>query len=261
MTYDADVLIAGGGPAGLASAIHARQQGLSVIVAEPRDGPIDKACGEGLMPGGLAELESLGVDPAGMPLQGIAYLDQRRRVEARFRIGPGRGVRRTTLHAELASCAKEQDTEWISTRITQCRPGRLRRHGSRGPREVADRRRRTAFDSPPRRRYQSRGRAPSTVRGSLALPGSGVVGVRRSALVTTGRGLCDARRARPCRRGDPVARATGPFLVPRAGPPSARGRPRASTRLRTHATGGVPPCRGTGAVGGRCGRLRGRAHR
>jgi flavin-dependent dehydrogenase len=116
--YDADLLIVGGGPAGLASAINARQQGLSVIVAEPRDNPIDKACGEGVMPGGLAELAALGVDPAGMPLRGIAYLNEHRRAEAAFRGGPGRGVRRTTLHAELASRAKEQDTEWIATRIT-----------------------------------------------------------------------------------------------------------------------------------------------
>lgn len=116
--YDTDLLIAGGGPAGLATALHARSLGLSVIVAEPRENPIDKACGEGLMPGGLAVLSSLGVDPAGLPFQGIAYLDGRRRVEARFRSGPGRGVRRTTLHAALAARAKEQDTEWISTRIT-----------------------------------------------------------------------------------------------------------------------------------------------
>jgi flavin-dependent dehydrogenase len=117
-TYDADLLIAGGGPAGLAAAINARQQGLSVIVAEPRDIPIDKACGEGLMPGGLTELVRLGVDPAGMPLRGIAYLDEHRRAEAPFSGGPGRGVRRTALHAALASRAKEQDTDWISTRIT-----------------------------------------------------------------------------------------------------------------------------------------------
>ena len=70
------------------------------------------------MPGGLAELVSLGVDPAGMPLRGIAYLDEHRRAEAPFRGGPGRGVRRTTLHAALASRAKEQDTEWVATRIT-----------------------------------------------------------------------------------------------------------------------------------------------
>ena len=117
-TYDTDLLIAGGGPGGLAAALHARRQGLSVVVAEPRESPIDKACGEGLMPGGLAELTSLGVDPAGLPFRGIAYLTEHRRAEARFRGAPGRGVRRTTLHAALAARAKEQDTEWIRARIT-----------------------------------------------------------------------------------------------------------------------------------------------
>jgi len=89
-----------------------------VIVAEPRESPIDKACGEGLMSGGLAELTSLGVDPAGLPFHGIAYVSERRRAEARFRSGPGRGVRRTTLHAALDARAKEQDTEWIRERVT-----------------------------------------------------------------------------------------------------------------------------------------------
>lgn len=116
--YDADLLIAGGGPGGLATALQARRHGLSVIVAEPRDSPIDKACGEGLMPGGLAELTSLGVDPIGMPFHGIAYVSEGRRAQARFRGGPGRGVRRTTLHAALAARAKEQDTDWIRTRVT-----------------------------------------------------------------------------------------------------------------------------------------------
>lgn len=116
--YDTDLLVVGGGPAGLAAALHARRHGLSVIVAEPRSDPIDKACGEGLMPGGLAELADLGVEPFGMPLRGIAYVDDRRRVEACFTGGAGRGVRRTTLHAVLASQAKEAGTEWISTRVT-----------------------------------------------------------------------------------------------------------------------------------------------
>ncbi|HTY31261.1 NAD(P)/FAD-dependent oxidoreductase [Mycobacterium sp.] len=118
MNYDTDLLIVGGGPGGLATALHARRLGLSVIVAEPREGPVDKACGEGLMPGGLGELTSLGVDPAGMPFRGIAYVSEHRRAEALFRGGPGRGVRRTTLHAALAARAKEQDTEWIRTRVT-----------------------------------------------------------------------------------------------------------------------------------------------
>lgn len=117
-TTDADLLVVGGGPAGLAAALYARQQGLSVIVAEPRDTPIDKACGEGLMPGGLAALMALGVDPAGSPLRGIAYLDEQRRVEAPFRDGPGRGVRRTTLHAALADQAKRHDVRWIAKRVS-----------------------------------------------------------------------------------------------------------------------------------------------
>lgn len=116
--YDTDLLIVGGGPGGLATALHARRQGLSVIVVEPRESPIDKACGEGLMPGGLGELMSLGVDPPGIPFHGIAYVSEHRRAEARFRSGPGRGVRRTTLHAALAARAKEQDTDWIRAKVT-----------------------------------------------------------------------------------------------------------------------------------------------
>ncbi|MGB3486360.1 MAG: NAD(P)/FAD-dependent oxidoreductase [Mycobacterium sp.] len=116
--YDADVLVVGGGPGGLATALHARALGLSVIVIEPRETPIDKACGEGLMPGGLAQLARLGVDPAGMPFRGIAYSDGKRRAEANFRDGVGRGVRRTTLHAAMATRAKEVDTTWVATKVT-----------------------------------------------------------------------------------------------------------------------------------------------
>jgi flavin-dependent dehydrogenase len=111
--------VAGGGPGGLATGLYARRQGLSVISAEPRESPIDKACGEGLMPGGLVALASLGVDPAGMPLRGIAYVSGQYRAEAEFRDTPGRGVRRTTLHADLADRAKQLDTQWVSKRITR----------------------------------------------------------------------------------------------------------------------------------------------
>jgi 2-polyprenyl-6-methoxyphenol hydroxylase-like FAD-dependent oxidoreductase len=38
-----DVLIAGGGPVGLAAAIEARMRGLSATVVEPRDGAIDNS--------------------------------------------------------------------------------------------------------------------------------------------------------------------------------------------------------------------------
>lgn len=102
---------------GLAAAIEARLAGLDAVVVEPREGPIDKACGEGLMPGALPELARLGVSPAGRDLAGIAYLDGRRRVEHRFASGPGRGVRRTVLHAALRARAAELGVRFHDGRV------------------------------------------------------------------------------------------------------------------------------------------------
>lgn len=98
---DCDVLIIGGGPVGLATALYAHGAGFSTLVLEPRRGVIDKACGEGLMPGAVQALQELGVDPQGQRLRGIRYVDRRRSAQADFRAGSGRGVRRTTLHAAL----------------------------------------------------------------------------------------------------------------------------------------------------------------
>ena len=102
-----DVAIVGGGPVGLVAAIDARLAGLTVVVIEQRHGTIDKACGEGLMPGALPVLARLGVDPAGMPIMGITYNQGTRSVSHRFVGSPGRGVRRTTLHAALSWRAEE----------------------------------------------------------------------------------------------------------------------------------------------------------
>ncbi|CUR59931.1 Monooxygenase FAD-binding [metagenome] len=96
-----DLVVAGGGPVGLITALYAARAGLDVVVREPRVGVIDKACGEGLMPGAVSALDDLGVPVEGRVLAGIRYLDGRRSVDARFRGGEGRGVRRTTLHAAL----------------------------------------------------------------------------------------------------------------------------------------------------------------
>ncbi|MFG3441343.1 NAD(P)/FAD-dependent oxidoreductase [Nonomuraea sp. NPDC047897] len=121
-----DVVVAGGGPAGLATAIHAALAGMEAVVVEPRTGPMDKACGEGLMPGGVAALAAMGVHPAGRRLRGIHYLDGRHQARAAFGQAEGLGVRRTVLHAALARRAAELGVKTVTGRvrgITQDRDG------------------------------------------------------------------------------------------------------------------------------------------
>ena len=96
-----DLLVAGGGPVGLATALYAARAGLDVAVCERRPGVIDKACGEGLMPSAVQALADLDVRLGGHRIDGIRYLDAHHRVEAEFSVGPGLGVRRTALHAAL----------------------------------------------------------------------------------------------------------------------------------------------------------------
>ncbi|MFE5806959.1 NAD(P)/FAD-dependent oxidoreductase [Streptomyces sp. NPDC056491] len=118
-----DLLIAGGGPAGLATAIHGALAGLEAVVVEPRPTPIDKACGEGLMPGGVRHLRELGVPVAGQPFHGIRYVDGEsgRSAEGLFRSGPGLGSRRTELQAALAERAAQLGVRVVPGRVDQVR--------------------------------------------------------------------------------------------------------------------------------------------
>jgi flavin-dependent dehydrogenase len=128
-----DLLVVGGGPAGLATAIHAAKAGLDAVVVERRSGPIDKACGEGLMPHTLRHLDQLGVHPHGKPFRGISYRDGDRHVDARFKRGTGRGVRRTVLHSALLDAAADagvriahEEAGEISQDANSVRAGRWR---------------------------------------------------------------------------------------------------------------------------------------
>lgn len=118
-----DFVIVGGGPVGLAAAIEARTAGMDAVVVEPRTGPVDKACGEGLMPGALGALQRLGVNPDGHELAGISYQSRGRRADHPFRHRAGRGVRRTVLHAALATRAAEVGVETIHQKAVAVQQG------------------------------------------------------------------------------------------------------------------------------------------
>ncbi len=108
---DTALVIAGGGPAGLATAIHAARAGHRVWVLERQPGPPDKCCGEGLMPRGVRLLERLGVRGSiardqQSEFHGIRYLlESGRAVEGRFRRGTGLGIRRLALSEALRAAA------------------------------------------------------------------------------------------------------------------------------------------------------------
>lgn len=110
-----DVLVVGGGPAGMAAGISFGRAGLRTLVCERGSLPADKPCGEGVMPTGLQYLERLGVS---------AYLDQDHTraftgihylsncgagASARFAEGPGQGIRRTELSRAFCERARKID--------------------------------------------------------------------------------------------------------------------------------------------------------
>ncbi len=115
-----DLLVAGGGPAGLAAAIAGRRAGMRVLVVEPERGVIDKACGEGIMPGGVAALSELGVTLDGRPFAGVRWVDAQDETLAAtgtFPRGRGLGVRRTVLHEALRARAEALGVRWEEGRI------------------------------------------------------------------------------------------------------------------------------------------------
>jgi menaquinone-9 beta-reductase len=109
-TTQPDVLIVGAGPAGLAAAIASANKGLHVEVVDAMLPPIDKACGEGLMPDAMRALADLGFnlnrdlrEIENHLLRGIRFLNEQpaASTEATFPTSPGRGIRRTVLHQLL----------------------------------------------------------------------------------------------------------------------------------------------------------------
>jgi menaquinone-9 beta-reductase len=110
MGQETDVIIVGGGPAGLAAGIAARNRGFRVIVADGAKPPFTKACGEGLLPDAVAALEELGVvlrERDGRALRGIQFEDGNSSVRANFPDRWGLGVPREILHQRMTERARD----------------------------------------------------------------------------------------------------------------------------------------------------------
>jgi flavin-dependent dehydrogenase len=129
--HSPDIFIVGGGPAGLATAILAAKRGLRVGVADHNGFPIDKACGEGLMPDTVAALETLGIDLShgeAIPFRGIRFreAESAKSVEAEFGQSYGLGIRLTVLHARLVERAAEHGVVLLwGSRVTLNGDGRI----------------------------------------------------------------------------------------------------------------------------------------
>lgn len=127
-----DALVVGGGPAGLAAAIALRQKNLDVLVIDALSPPIDKACGEGLMPDSREALEKLGVELGpedGHPFHGISFLAQGLRAVAPFEGQPGFGIRRLRLHQLFTSRCHQLGVrlQWgTSVTLDSAEPVRIR---------------------------------------------------------------------------------------------------------------------------------------
>lgn len=114
----------------MAAAIAARQHGLRVMVADGAQMPIDKPCGEGLMPDGVTALAKLGItvpSSQSYPFHGIRFLSGGVRVDSTFpNSAVAFGVRRTALHELMVRHAESLGIDLLwRTPVTGIAPGKV----------------------------------------------------------------------------------------------------------------------------------------
>ena len=109
-----EVVVVGGGPAGLSAALICARRGLDTTIVEKRTFPVIKACGEGLMPGGVDALKHLVPQELINKMEyqkfsGIRYIAPNGEcTSGYFGKGDGWGIERSEL-SKLLSQAAEQE--------------------------------------------------------------------------------------------------------------------------------------------------------
>ena len=104
----ADVIVVGGSVAGAMAARELALRGMKVVLVDKARFPRPKACGEGLLPHGVAALEQAGLEIEGVPVRGIRFVSPNgTTAEADFPGGHGRVVRRDRFDAALFRKAAE----------------------------------------------------------------------------------------------------------------------------------------------------------
>jgi len=118
---EADVIIIGGGLAGLVSAIHLLREGLAVSLIEKYGYPRHKVCGEYISNEVLTYLKSLGLDPFLLGAKSINRLQlttvNDKVIEAKLPLG-GFGISRYTLDYELFKIALGLGLVFIEDKVT-----------------------------------------------------------------------------------------------------------------------------------------------
>ena len=113
----------GAGPAGIVAAIAAQKRGRQVTVLDARKPPIDKPCGEGILPQGVGALKMLDIflpSEVAFPFRGMRFVDENNSVRADFADATGISVRRVKLHQLLVNHAMESGVEFRwGARVTQ----------------------------------------------------------------------------------------------------------------------------------------------